>query len=384
MTLRIAACVAVLAGITTVVSWLMPADVGPSIAFADVQEKLAKVKSVSFTIINTTTGKPETTTYVRILEGNRSRMELPNNEILILDLKKRRMLRLFTQEKKADLTIGIDLKGVFNALDQLRNISKMKSTGELPDKNINGKTAKGFVVEERGQKVKVWIDLNTKLPLRMEMLKKEMGINEIFTDFVFDKQFDEDLFDTTPPADYVVNTIRVPKLTPEQLKKDAEWVIRPKVGFGPAKFGMSMQEVIELFGEPEEIKEVEVFELSEGESSNVAYQYDELQYRKRGFTISIYPTDGSSPTDGFSNVDFQAYNKYALIGRTFKGKTKKGIGMESGQEEIMKAYGLPSYERSKPDGMTQLDYLELGLRFLLKDDGKLWKMSLWAESKKKE
>ena len=221
MTLRIAACVVVLAGITTVVLWLMPADVGPSIAFADVQEQLAKVKSVSLTLINRTTGKPETRTYVRIIEGNRSRAELPNNEVLITDVKKGRMLRLFTQTKKADLTIGIDPKGARDVLDQFMNISKMKSTGDLPDKKIAGKTAKGFVVEKRGEKVKVWIDPDTKLPLRIEivnsstrvifwLLKQKIEVHDIFTDFVYDKKFDEDLFDTTPPADYVVNTIRIP------------------------------------------------------------------------------------------------------------------------------------------------------------------------------
>ena len=378
MMLRIAACVVVLAGITTVVSWLMPTDVGPSIAFADVQEKLAKVKSVSYSLINRTTGKPETTTYVRILEENRSRVELPNNEIHIIDLKKRRMLRLFTQEKKADLTIGIDPKGFRDVLDQLRNISKMKSTDELPDKKIAGKTAKGFVVEERGQKVKVWLDPDTKLPLRMEIVnsstriiagqKQEIDVHEIFTDFVYDKKFDEDLFDTTPPADYVVNTIRIPKLTPKQLKKDAELVIIPKVGFGAAKFSMSMQEVIQLLGEPEEIKEFDT-----GQS---------LRYRSRGFTISI------NSTEGFRSVSFQTHRKNAPIGRTFQGKTKEGIGMGASQKEITKAYGSPNYEQSNktPDGKTTyttLTYTDLGLNFILKDDN-LVNMSVRIPWKKKE
>lgn len=394
MTLRIAAGVVVLAGITTVVSWLMPADVGPSIAFADVQEKLSKVKSVSFTLINRTTGKPETKTYVRILKGNRSRVELPNNEVHIIDLKKRRMLRLFTQEKMADLTIGIDPNGVRDVLDQFMNISKMKSTGDLPDKKIAGKTAKGFVVEERGQKVKVWIDPESKLPLRMEMVnsstriiagqKQEIEVHEILTNFVYDKKFDEDLFDTTPPDDYVVNTIRIPKRTPEQLKKDVELVILPKVGFGSAKFGMTMQEVIQHLGKPEEIKEIEApggIIRTEADLKNTV-TFQSLRYRSRGFSISIHPTQG------FRSVSFQAHPKNAPIGRTFQGKTKEGIGMGAGQKEITKAYGSPNYEQSNKtqDGMTTyttLTYTDLGLNFILKDDN-LVSMSVRIPWKKKE
>ena len=394
MTLRIAAGVVVLAGITTVVSWLMPADVGPSIAFADVQEQLAKVKSVSFTLINRTTGKPETKTYVRILEGNRSRVELPNNEIHIFDFKKRRMLRLDTQKKKADLTTGMNFKGIRNALDQFLGISKMESIGDLPDKKITGKTAKGFVVDERGQKVKVWIDPDTKLPLRMEMVnsstqiiagvKQEIEVHEILTDFVYDKKFDENLFDTTPPADYVVNTIRIPNLTPKQLKKDAELVIIPKVGFGPAKFGMSTQEVIQHLGKPEEIKEIEAPDgiiRTEADLKNTV-TFQSLRYRSRGFRISIHPTQG------FRSVSFQTHPKNAPIGRTFQGKTKEGIGMGASQEEIIKAYGPPSYEQSNQTQngkttLTRLDYLDPILSFTLRDD-KLVTMYVSAPRKKKE
>jgi outer membrane lipoprotein-sorting protein len=394
MTLRIAAGVVVLAGITTVVSWLMPTDVGPSIAFADVQEKLAKVKSVSYSPINRTTGNPETTTYVRILEGNLSRVELPNNEVQIFDFNKRRMLRMFTQKKKADLTIGFDRNHVRDVLDQFLGISKMKSVGDLPDKKIAGKTAKEFVVEDRGHKVKVWIDPDTKLPLRMEMvnsrtqlitgMKQEIEVYEILTDFVYDKKFDEDLFDTTPPSDYVVTMIRIPKLTPKQLEKDAELVITPNVGFGPAKFGMSMQDVIQLLREPEEINTREapdgIIRTAADLKNTVTFQ--SLRYRSRGFTITIHPTEG------FRNVVFQAHLKNAPIGRTFKGKTKEGIGIGAGREKIMKAYGSPNYDRSNktPDEKTtytQLTYWDLGLNFTLKD-GNVDRMSVSTPRKKKD
>lgn len=377
-----------LAGMITLATWLLPTDTGTSIAFADVQKRLENVKSLSFTFtngaINATTRNPESTGYSKILGNDYHRVEYPNGDVHIADLKKKRMLYLRNQEKKAELTIGFDPKGVMDFYDKMRNWHK-ESIKTLPDREIDGKVTKGFVVEELGREMKVWVDADTKLPVRVEVsakTKQFIGGKEanidIMTDFVFDKALDKGLFDTTPPADYVVKTIRIPTLTSEQRKKDAALVIIPKDGFGKAKFGMSLDEVIQHLGEPDEIKNREApssigwkvpdggtFLTSDESKDIVTYQI--LDYRSRGFTITIHPTEG------FRSVRFQEYPKDAPIGRTFQGKTDKGIGMNATRDAILKAYGQPGSESplKTPDGKitsTNLNYFDLSLHFTLRDD----------------
>ena len=59
MLLRIAAGVMVVAGITGLITWLVPTGSGQSIAFADVQQKMKGTRTVTYKITNRTTGQPE-------------------------------------------------------------------------------------------------------------------------------------------------------------------------------------------------------------------------------------------------------------------------------------------------------------------------------------
>jgi RNA polymerase sigma factor (sigma-70 family) len=56
--------------------------------------------------------------------------------------------------------------------------------------------------------------------------------------------------------------------------------------------------------------------------------------------------------------------------KTFKGRTKEGIGMESSREDVLKAFGQPTAAKPWGPGQEQLTYKDLGLTFTL-ESGKV-------------
>jgi RNA polymerase sigma factor (sigma-70 family) len=56
--------------------------------------------------------------------------------------------------------------------------------------------------------------------------------------------------------------------------------------------------------------------------------------------------------------------------KTFKGRTKEGIGMESSREDVVKAFGQPTTAKPWTLGQEQLAYKDLGLTFTL-ESGKV-------------
>ena len=107
------------------------------------------------------------------------------------------------------------------------------------------------------------------------------------------------------------------KTTEEELPD--EFTIEPLVGIGPVKFGMSKDEVIEHFGQPDRIAEGKVTSLSYVPSRGLSFVVDnELGMNEIGCW-----SDGMLP----SRIT------------TFSGRTKEGIGIGATQEEIVAAYG---------------------------------------------
>ena len=99
--------------------------------------------------------------------------------------------------------------------DEIRRFPKEKST-KLPEQTMDGKRVVGFQLEQKAQhnsdmsslKRIYWIDVETKLPARIEAMIRNtnpMGINSdvVMRDFVFDAPLSESLFSFTPPPGYM-------------------------------------------------------------------------------------------------------------------------------------------------------------------------------------
>ena len=128
-----------------------------------------------------------------------------------------------------------------------------------------------------------------------------------------------------------------------------ELIIEPLVGIGPVKFGMSKDEVIEHFGQPDRVHEGEVTKLSYVPS--------------RGLSFAIHAELGMQ--------EIGCWSEGMLPSRitTFAGKTKEGIGIGASEEEIVAAYGQPDRTSTGSGSVIKnLHYDKLSAKFSLKED----------------
>lgn len=224
MSLKIAAGILVLAGTVTLTSWLIPSSAGPSIAFADVQERLKQVHSVTYTESMTVPGKkePEMSQRIMIFGSHLKRAERRDERadgldtIEITDMKQGITLMLIPKLKQASINefdVSTDAAKTFSFYER---ISKMAAEAgqQLPDREINGKQALVFYLEEKhGTRTferTFCVDPKTRLPVRVEVkirsTEKSMQPTDwVLEKFVFDGKLDKSLFDTTPPDDYTVD-----------------------------------------------------------------------------------------------------------------------------------------------------------------------------------
>jgi hypothetical protein len=142
------------------------------------------------------------------VSGSRMRVELANGDVVVVDTELRRtvLLKPATKQVIAGDNSGrfIDLYGL---LLQLADAPRMEDLGvEL----VEGHAAEKFRVHlppSMGALPEavavVWLDVSTKLPLRVEIpVRENSGESVVFREFAFDIAMSEGLFDTNP-AGYV-------------------------------------------------------------------------------------------------------------------------------------------------------------------------------------
>ena len=130
----------------------------------------------------------------------------------------------------------------------------------------------------------------------------------------------------------------------EPLVEAAELVVTPTVGIGDVKFGMSRQEVYDLWGLP-------------GESRNVGYRIDYYSWLGVGLG---YPFDKLGQIYCLHSADLEGLLDFA-------GKTAEGIRLGSSEEEVLAAYGEASGVQESGEGKV-LEYAPLGASFDLRPD----------------
>ena len=163
-------------------------------------------------------------------------------------------------------------------------------------------------------------------------------------------------------------TVILPALVSCEKKADEngateELIVEPLVGIGPVQFGMSKEEIIEHFGQPDKIHtQTRGTKLNYVASQGLGFEVDsELGLQKIQCWSDNWPT------------------RLPFAVMTFTGRTQEGIGIGVTQEEIVAAYGQP--DRTSTDsnkGIIQgLEYDKLRIEFALWQD-KLISMTLEA------
>jgi outer membrane lipoprotein-sorting protein len=346
MLVRFAAALVIAAGLFSVV-FFRTNNAASALAFADVQEKIKQVKSITCKQTKKVKGQPDEVERLYLLGSDFVRMERANGEYNVLDLKEGTQIVVSPQEKKAMIFHSPPRLPV-NLYDILRNVPK-EATKKLPERDIDGVKAPGFVVpfsNEFGKiEFTVWVDPKTQLPLRFEA---DDGPDRqiIISDFVYDQPLDPALFSMKPPEGFQVQTAGLAKLPDPPKDKDLlAPEVKPGVGIGPIKFGASKDEVLKHFGKPD---------VEEGRGTS-------LNYNSRGYGFAV------SPKLGVIMIYCYTQATFATKVRDFQGKTTEGIGMGSSQEQVVKAYGKPDKVESMGVG-AKLKYDRLNMEVTLLND----------------
>lgn len=178
----------------------------------------------------------------------------------------------------------------------------------------------------------------------------------VFDEFVFDKPLDEELFSFEPPKGYKVESFGTAKFPDPPADEDLQKpVLTPNVGIGPVKFGMSLDEVKKLLGEPEKVIPVG------DRGANV-------EYYSRGYGMFV------SETLGVVTINALSQPFFAVRVREFAGRTDKGVRIGSTEDDVRRAYGEPSSvdDPQEPGRPKDLYYNDLNGWF------SLWKGKVYS------
>ena len=232
---------AVAAIIFLVTQWILTGS--NSIAFAQVQEQVAKTKSVQYKVNNRHWRKHskyivEDQGTTMILGSALMRVEMhiklvdspwvgennifstaggffPGHAISVLDNNRGELLLIRPDEKTYEIIReGSESWAKPDFYRQIRELPREPSK-ILPEQDFDGKKAVGFVYEKKFDDLSYpavqtrtfWIDINTKLPIRIE--SKSRGTRQdseesdyVTSEIVFDAPLDQALFSTEPPPGY--------------------------------------------------------------------------------------------------------------------------------------------------------------------------------------
>ncbi len=219
-----AAALAVVAGLVFLASSFQPTPIAAMTILQEAQEALEKTGSVSFEISAFEDGKRRNRApaRIRVLAPGHLRIDEPDGNYSVTDLKTGKSLRVVPAARRAQLIERTAVPGKAGLLDIyefFRHIDR-KKTGDLPPRMIGKIEAIGFeaVVGDpfgKGntavQFIRVWVHPKTKLPLRLEHEPKAVhsyGMRSMPTavceNFVFDEPLEPELFSLKPPKGYEI------------------------------------------------------------------------------------------------------------------------------------------------------------------------------------
>jgi hypothetical protein len=154
----------------------------------------------------------------------------------------------------------------------------------------------------------------------------------------------------TPPDKGPEDVTPPDKKPPVLLAKTL--VVEPLVGIDKVRFGMTVEEMKQVLGEPQR--------------SRVPLH----EYRDFGFAIFAINNAVTMIACGSRRSSDSPLIKNCKV------RTSKGIGMGSGKEDVISSYGQPSSTQQLPgvSNAVSLKYDQLGSEFLLMDDKVVYMM----------
>jgi hypothetical protein len=146
---------------------------GSSPAFASVLENIQKAHSVTYRESYSVEGTQPFAAEKMVTQAGKVRSVLPHGDVIIYDYQNGRTLHLMQRIKRAELTrrIGEPESAVdFNYLEWMLQLHK-KSGSFQGRERLDGKEAYVFLIKEgEFSKRTVWVDVETELPMRIELV----------------------------------------------------------------------------------------------------------------------------------------------------------------------------------------------------------------------
>jgi hypothetical protein len=153
------------------------------------------------------------------MEPSRMRQVMPGGNIQIIDMPQGQMITLMPAEKKAMIIEMENMPedqqrqiNIFHAIKILIQETEDESAAFIGKQKIDGVNAIGYHIGigAPNMDMTIWADAETLLPIRIEYSMGEMMGMEatvIMSDFVFDVELDESLFEV--PEEYDVHTMQI-------------------------------------------------------------------------------------------------------------------------------------------------------------------------------
>ena len=225
---RFAAAAALLVAAGLGVGWYLYNAMSPSVAFADVAQRVQNARTFQMTVEAQMPNQPPMRMKWLFKEpsGMRMEMESPARSVSIFDLAGGKMLSLIPAQKQAmtmDLGQLPQGKQQVNYLGQLRkalagNPREKSGEREIGERTIDGRQAKGYQVGEPGMPMEIWVDRHSGDILLVRMAMPDTGlipsVTTIMRDFVIDADLDDELFSMEVPAGYTA--VAMPKMDVSQ------------------------------------------------------------------------------------------------------------------------------------------------------------------------
>ncbi|MGB2862526.1 MAG: hypothetical protein WBC05_04300 [Sedimentisphaerales bacterium] len=222
--MKLAAAAVIIIGVMFGINYFGGSPDGASVAWADVLEKIEAARTVMY-IYEFEKGDVKEVSKTRIMEPYHSREDAIESsdkcKVVVRNTKLNKILLLYPHTKMAAIGDDDGYPGYeLRTYERLKKDFRDGTEKNLGRVKLNGRDAVCFEISKENQKITVWADPDTALPIQIEEISEEKGGTRKFlrSDIRFDMKLDEQLFSMVPPADYCLTDLETQRTqTPFEL-----------------------------------------------------------------------------------------------------------------------------------------------------------------------
>jgi hypothetical protein len=173
---------------------------GAGVTLADVLEQIRASRTYRCRYSIEEPNKPPDVRILERLSLTQRRETFADGSVVVYDLSIPKELVLYPERKQAhEHWYDIEPKQDSDLLAAVKSLQE-RAAEDLGTGTLEGHKVAGFQVDS----VTLWVDVDTKLPVLLEIIHTGEGTRIIFDQFEFDVPLDKALFDTTAPEGYAV------------------------------------------------------------------------------------------------------------------------------------------------------------------------------------